>query len=57
MFDGILPFDEYEPQRKAIPAASASPWGLVALVLAMTSLAVLAAVLFPDALTYPGDHF
>jgi|HubBroStandDraft_6_1064221.scaffolds.fasta_scaffold3486111_2 hypothetical protein len=57
MFDGILPLDEYEPQRQAIPAASALPWGLVVLVLAMTSLAILAAVLFPDALSYPGDHF
>jgi hypothetical protein len=56
VFDGTFFGDEREPASGDAPAV-AWPWGLIVLVLAVAGLTILAGVLFPDVMGYPGDRF
>jgi hypothetical protein len=57
MFDGMLPRDEAEPEMMPSPPPSGWTWELSALLLTMTILSIIAAVIFPDIVAYPGPHF
>jgi hypothetical protein len=57
MFDGFLPLYEGKPEEHASPAPRPWPWELAALVLVLTSLTIVAALLFPGVLALPVDHF
>jgi hypothetical protein len=55
MFDGVLPRDERIPE----PDMALSPWSreLAALLLVVTVVSILAAMVFPDAFSFPGARF
>jgi hypothetical protein len=57
MFDGTLPEDDGEPATHSGTVQSAWPWAFIAFLLVLTSLAILAGVLFPDVLASPVDRF
>jgi hypothetical protein len=53
----MLPRDEAEPEMMPSPPPSGWTWELSALLLTMTILSIIAAVIFPDIVAYPGPHF
>jgi hypothetical protein len=57
MFDGMLSRSEGSPQREAASQPSAMPWQFVAMLIGMAALAIIAAVLYPDAFAAPFERF
>jgi hypothetical protein len=56
MFDGVLPREEPEPKQVTAEDAVWS-WPLAALVTALTCMAIIASLMFPDTIGGVADHF
>jgi hypothetical protein len=57
MLDGMLSRTDGVPQREAAPQPSAMPWQFIAMLIGMAALAIVAAMLYPDAFAAPFERF